>query len=137
MWQLKLFPISIVNMGIIMLIWIILTPVEGMLRDISFPLPLKGFLICLIGVLIVHELIHAALHPMVGCSPRSIIGFWPSRMFLYTTYDGDITRNRYLAIFTYAIYCDQHHSNFHCCDRPNSQCMGSLYYHPECLSGWR
>lgn len=97
-WQLKAFPIAIINMGVIMLIWIILTPVEGILRDISFPLPLKGFLICFISVLIVHELIYAALHPMAGCSPRSILGFWPSRMFLYATYDGDITRNRYLAI---------------------------------------
>ena len=85
-------------MGLVALTWIILTPFEGMLRNIHFPLPITGFLICLIGVLIVHELIHAAIHPMSGFSPRSILGFWPSRMLLYATYDGELTRNRYVVI---------------------------------------
>ena len=97
MWQLKALPISILNMGVIFLLWILLTPVLGMLRNISFPLPFQNFLICLITVLIIHELIHAALHPSLGSS-RSIIGFWPSRMMLFASYDGEITRNRYLAV---------------------------------------
>jgi hypothetical protein len=97
--QLKLLPVAIVNMAFIMLIWIILTPVEEIIRNITFPLPITGFLICLMGVLIIHELIHTAVHPMAGFSSRSIIGFWPSKMLLYATYDGELNRNRFITIF--------------------------------------
>lgn len=97
-WQLKAFPIAIINMGLVALIWTILTPFEGIIRNISFPLPIKGFILCLTGVLFVHELIHVAIHPRVGLTPRSILGFWPSRMLLYAAYDGELTRNRYLVM---------------------------------------
>ena len=63
-WQFKAFPIAIVNIGIILLMWVLLTPVEGLLKNISFPLPIIGAIVCLIGVLIVHELLHAIVHPM-------------------------------------------------------------------------
>ena len=98
MWQLRALPIAIINMVVIMLIWIILTPVEELLSSITFPLPFIGFLICLAGVLVIHELIHAVVHPLAGYSTHSIIGFWPARMLLYATYDGEISRNRFVAI---------------------------------------
>ena len=97
-WQLKAFPVAIINMIVIILSWMIFTSAVGILKSITFPLPIVGFLICLVGVLIIHELIHVAVHPMSGFSTRSIIGFWPSRMLLYAAYDGEINRNRYLAI---------------------------------------
>jgi hypothetical protein len=103
MWQLKALPVSILNIGFIFLLWILLTPVLGMLTNISFPLPFLGFLICFIGVLILHELFHALLHPNIGSS-RTIIGFWPARILLYASYDGEITRNRYLAVLLIPLF---------------------------------
>ena len=98
LWQLKAFPIAIANIGAILLLWMLLTPVEELLKNISFPLPFIGFVFCLMGVLIIHELLHASIHPMAGLSARTIIGFWPSRMLLYTAYRGEMKRNRYLVL---------------------------------------
>lgn len=35
---------------------------------------------------------------MSGRSPHSILGFWPSRVLFYAHYDGEMTRNRFIAI---------------------------------------
>ncbi len=35
---------------------------------------------------------------MAGRSPHSILGLWPSRMVFYAHYDGELTRDRFIAI---------------------------------------
>lgn len=95
--QLIAFPIGIVAAAVFALLWITVTPLAHEWRTL-FPLPVLGFAVCLTGVLIVHELLHAAVHPMAGRWQRTVLGFWPSRMFLYATYEGDLTRNRYFAV---------------------------------------
>ena len=37
---------------------------------------------------VIHELIHASLHPEHGRSHSSILGFWPSRLLFYAHFDG-------------------------------------------------
>ena len=49
-------------------------------------------------LVVLHELIHAAVHPKSGRSDRSILGFWPSRLLFYAHYDGELTRDRFIAI---------------------------------------
>jgi hypothetical protein len=49
-----------------------------------------------VGLVFVHELIHALVHPMAGFSSRSILGFWGSMGF-YAHYDGEMSRNRLVA----------------------------------------
>ena len=58
---------------------------------------LPAFLLSFAGIVVVHELIHALVHPMAGRSPHSILGFWPSVGF-YANYDGELSRNRLVAI---------------------------------------
>jgi hypothetical protein len=41
--------------------------------------------------------VHALVHPMAGRSPHSILGFWSSLGF-YAHYDGEMSRNRLVAI---------------------------------------
>lgn len=97
--QFRLLPLAIINMVCMILLWFVFTPVTSLLDDISFPETPVGFFICLVSVLIIHEMIHLAVHPKLGFSHRSIIGFWPSKMFLYVTYNGEISRNRNIAVF--------------------------------------
>ncbi len=52
----------------------------------------------LIGLVPVHELIHAAAHPGSGSSPFSTIGVWPSRLLFYAHYTGELSRNRFIGI---------------------------------------
>jgi hypothetical protein len=98
MWQIKALPTAIINVAIILVIWITLTPAEIIIKNVSFPLPILGAIIILVSVLIVHELIHSIFHPKLGFSRKTIIGFWASKMLLYTSYGRELTRNRYIRI---------------------------------------
>ena len=97
-WQIKALPVAVLNIVIILAVWAAITPVWEVFKGISFPLPIVEALSCLFGVLLMHELIHGAIHPGAGFSSRTIVGFWPSRMLLYVTYSGEMNRNRYLAV---------------------------------------
>ncbi|MFH0990660.1 MAG: DUF3267 domain-containing protein [bacterium] len=96
--QLRAIPIAIVTTIFLAVLWIILTPVGHVLGTLTFPLPISKFTLCLVGVIVIHELIHAFVHPKIGISENTVIGFWPSRMFIYTIYVGELTKNRCLAI---------------------------------------
>ena len=50
------------------------------------------------GVVVVHEVTHAAVHSMSGRSPRSIVGVGGPATGFYAHYDGELTRNRFVAI---------------------------------------
>jgi hypothetical protein len=51
------------------------------------------------GLIAVHELIHAAGTPRLGWSPQTIIGFWPTRLVFYAAYLGPLSRNRFVLVF--------------------------------------
>ena len=95
-WQLIACPIAVMNMAIVAGLWLWRTPAWGHLRSMHWPIPISGFILTLVLVLLCHEFIHALLHPQAGDSSQSIIGFWPSRMLLYAIYNGAVTRQRYL-----------------------------------------
>ena len=97
-WQLMAFPIAVINMAIVTGLWLWRTPAWDHLRSMRWPIPIPGFVITLILILICHEFIHALMHPQAGGSRHSVIGFWPSRMLLYAVYNGTVTRQRSLMI---------------------------------------
>src|SRR5215217_2981882 len=86
-------PIGFVAAAVVAVLWFLVTP----LRDITPAMSLPTFLLFFAGLVVVHELIHALVHPMAGRSPHSILGFWPSVGF-YANYDGEMSRNRLVAI---------------------------------------
>ena len=96
--QLRAVPIAVVMTAFIAVLWLLLTPVKHSIGALTFPLPVFNFIVCLLGVIVVHELIHASVHPKIGMSQNTVIGCWPSRMFVYTIYVGELTRNRCIAI---------------------------------------
>ena len=85
-------PIGVVAAVTVAALWFLVTP----LRDITPAMSLPTFLLLFAGLVVVHEGIHALAHPMVGLSPRSILGFWGSLGF-YAHYDGEMSRNRLAA----------------------------------------
>jgi hypothetical protein len=52
------------------------------------------------ALVLVHELLHAAVHPGWGLSHSTILGAWPSRLLFYAHYSGPLSRNRFLCVFT-------------------------------------
>jgi hypothetical protein len=85
-------PIGVVAAGIVAGLWFLLTP----LRDLTPAMSLPAYLLLFAGFVVVHELIHALVHPMAGFSPRSTLGFWGALGF-YAHYDGEMSRNRLVA----------------------------------------
>jgi hypothetical protein len=87
-------PIGIVAAVVVAVLWLALTP----LQDVTSTMSLPALLLSFAGIVVVHELIHAAVHPMSGLSPHSIVGFWPTGGMFYAHYDGELTRSRFVAI---------------------------------------
>jgi len=85
-------PIGVVAAAMVAALWFLLTPVG----DARHTVPLPSFLLSLAGLVVVHEFLHALVHPMAGLSPRSILVHWPWNGF-YAHYDGEMSRNRMVA----------------------------------------
>jgi hypothetical protein len=85
-------PIGVVAAVIVAALWFLVTP----LRDITPTMSLPASLLTFAGFVVVHELIHALVHPMAGLSRHSILGFWAWLGF-YAHYDGEMSRNRLVA----------------------------------------
>ena len=92
--QFLALPIGIAAAAGVAVLWILTTP----LGQAAWKLSASAFLLSFAGIIVVHELIHAAVHPLRGRSPHSILGFWPSRILFYAAYTGELTRNRFIAI---------------------------------------
>ena len=50
------------------------------------------------GLVLLHELLHAALHPGYGLTQRTVIGWWPERGMFYAHYHGELSRNRLIML---------------------------------------
>lgn len=55
-----------------------------------------GMMLVLIAT---HEWLHAIAHPSFGLAPRTVVGFWPSRLLFYAHYEGCLSRNRMIMVF--------------------------------------
>lgn len=51
------------------------------------------------ALVVVHELLHAVVHPGAGRSAATVLGAWPRRLLFYAHYAGSLSRDRYLAVF--------------------------------------
>jgi len=90
------YPIGIVAAGMVSILWLAVTPFR--LQDVVSTMSLRGFLVSFAGMVVVHELIHLVVHPMLGWSPHSIVGAGGPTTGVYAHYAGEMTRNRFVAI---------------------------------------
>lgn len=97
-WLMQLFaiPIGAAMFVATGLLWFQFEEVN--LKRIDSPEFLFVGLLTFIPLIVVHEMIHALIHPQSGRSPQTILGFWPSKLLFYAHYDGELTRNRFIAI---------------------------------------
>jgi hypothetical protein len=91
--QLLALPIAIANAIIFGVLWVFLTPLTT--SAIFSPL---AQILAIVMVIPIHELVHAAVHPGFGFSPKSKLGVWPSRLLFYAHYTDRLSRNRFIAI---------------------------------------
>jgi hypothetical protein len=89
-------PVGVVAGAVVTVLWFLITPLSDIMPAVSLP----TFLLAFAGLVIVHESSHMLAHPMAGRSPHSILGFdpWPLSGGFYANYDGEMSRNRLVAI---------------------------------------
>jgi hypothetical protein len=92
--QLLALPIAFTLAGVLIFLWVNLTPAG--IYDI--PATLVHLLVGIPATIIVHELLHALAHPENGRSDKSILGYWPSLMVFYAHYDGVLSKKRFITI---------------------------------------
>jgi hypothetical protein len=92
--QFLALPIAILVAALTTLLWFTITPLEIPREPLSVP----AFLLLFASIVVVHELVHAAVHPKAGRSAYSILGVWPSRLLFYAHYEGELSRNRFVAV---------------------------------------
>ena len=95
-------PIGIVAAVVVAVLWLAITPLQ--VRDVTSTMFLRGFLVSFAGMVVVHELIHVAVHPMSGRSPHTIVGVGGPSSGIYAHYGGELTRNRLVAIFLMPLF---------------------------------
>lgn len=87
-----------VGMGVVVLLavlWYWLTPITG---KPQVP-PLWEVFAAIAILIVVHEMVHGMVHPKAGLSDDSVYGVWPSKGVFYAMYLGEMSRNRYVAVF--------------------------------------
>lgn len=92
--QLMAMPIGVGTAVVVACLWSYVTPLPALTSTVTW----SSILIAFVGLVVVHELLHAVVHPFVGLSSQTTLGFWPSRILFYAHYDGEMSRNRFVAI---------------------------------------
>jgi hypothetical protein len=95
--QLCALPIGLVAFAAVGFLWHILTPFK--LDQLNSVAPF--LLLIILGIIPIHELAHLAVHPrsnLPNASGRSVLGFWPRQLLFYAHYEGELSRNRFIAI---------------------------------------
>ena len=95
MMQLMALPLGALMAFAVAALWAMLTPAREVIPSFS----LAGTLALCGGIIVVHELVHAVVYPGFGLSDRTIVGVWPSRGVFYAHYDGELTRERFVAVY--------------------------------------
>jgi len=90
--QLLAFPIGVAVAWVMVFLWA-QTGAKPRLEN-----PIFWLIVLIIGVFILHEIIHAIFHPRAGRSHKTIIGVWLSRGLFYAFYDDLCSRERFIVI---------------------------------------
>lgn len=95
--QLYAAPIALVSYMLVCAFW-------SLKLDVPFPKLVFGAsllhlaAVC-VGVVIIHELLHAAVQPGFPAAPQCMIGVWPARGLFFAHYLGAMSRERFLLVF--------------------------------------
>jgi hypothetical protein len=55
-------------------------------------------MVALIGLVVVHELLHPVSLPGCGLTSATIAGVWPQKLTPYVFYEGELSRNRHILV---------------------------------------
>jgi hypothetical protein len=93
--QLLALPIALGTGAALLVVW---AAIAGPVWSEYGPVALGLFLPAFLVMVPVHEAVHLVLHPRLGGSPSSAIGFWPKKLMVYAYYEGELPKHRFLLI---------------------------------------
>jgi hypothetical protein len=98
--QVLAIPIGIATLALFLYLWLRAAKLENVEILVRYrALFVFSALMSFPLLIIVHELLHAVVHPGFGSRNESIIGAWPQTLLFYAHYCGEMTRNRFLVVF--------------------------------------
>jgi hypothetical protein len=93
--QLLALPLGFVVLALVLSAWWALIPTRYAYATFFWAGVL--FLPMLPVQVVLHEVAHSWMHPHGGRSDATLFGFWPARLVFFVHYDGDLSRDRFLA----------------------------------------
>ena len=69
------------------------------------PTPWGAVVLALLLFIPLHELVHAAVHPGLGLSPRTVMVLWPAKLRFGVYYEGCMSRRRWLVMRLAPLLC--------------------------------
>jgi hypothetical protein len=94
--QLIALPIGLVVSTILSGFWYLRGPKVVPLLE---SLKLWQMILIMLGVMVVHELIHALFFPNWGLDSKTVLGCWPKKLVFYAHYEGPLNKGRFLMVF--------------------------------------
>jgi hypothetical protein len=94
-------PTSMLAGAAVLFVWMLLVRVHGVdapVEVVVSPWSLLGALAAVFGLVVAHELAHAAVLPRFGLTPATTLGFWLQTVTPYVSYRGELSRDRYFLV---------------------------------------
>ena len=92
-------PVAAVNFVMFSWLWrFCKLNVKAAVLTLGWQLMIMGVLIFLV-LIAVHEFVHMLAHPQAGRSELSVLGCYPRYLLFYAHYHGELSRERFLAVF--------------------------------------
>ena len=95
------FPTSALTAAGVLFVWVLLVRVRGLYGPVQVviaPWTLLGAFAALVALVVAHELAHAVVLPRGGLTSATTLGFWPQTVTPYVSYQGELSRNRFLLV---------------------------------------
>lgn len=100
--QVYALPIAGILFGLLYMAWSLVWMARPDMKNYVFKEISPVFLVLtVIGIIVVHEMLHAICHPGFGLRKDSILGFWPSKFLFFAHYEQELARNRFILILVF------------------------------------
>jgi hypothetical protein len=92
-------PLSVLTATGVLFVWAAVAGAHGIDTDVPVVVTPRTLLVsvaALAALVLVHELLHAAVLPRCGFTSGTIVGFWPAKFAPYVAYQGELARYRFV-----------------------------------------
>jgi hypothetical protein len=94
-------PLSVLTATGVLFVWAAVAAAHGIDANVPVVVTPRTLLVSVAAVtalVVVHELLHAAVLPRCGLTSGTTVGFWPKKLAPYVAYQGELPRYRFILL---------------------------------------